>query len=157
MTDSMEGKGTAFFKTGRVLNRELFIYFLDFEVKRARRYQNYLSLLFMKFIHSSNAGDEKDLQTSYQTFTELIEEEFRETDLLGSLGEDRLAVLIPYADEETGKLVKSRFEKNLKHYDFKTNGFEIAVQQINFPINGTSAMDILKKALGPEAMLAEGV
>ena len=152
MRDTVGATGAAFFKTGRVLNREPFIYFLDFEVKRARRYQNYLSLLLMKFVRCHNEGDEKGFETSYQIFTELVEEEFRETDLLGSLGEDKLAVLIPYADAETGKIVKSRFEKNLKNYDFKTNGFEIAVQQINFPMNGTSAMDILKKALGSRAM-----
>jgi len=131
----------------RVLGKDLFLFLLDLEVKRARRYQNFLCLLFPKLKQSlkDNGGG---FQICYQTLVDLLIDEVRETDLLGSLGENRLVILLPYADALAGGRAKSRFEGALKYYDFNGKGFEVMIDQICFPINGTDTPELIKKALG---------
>jgi PleD family two-component response regulator len=134
-------------ETSRILNKDQFLYFLDLEVKRARRYQNFLSILFLKFIQCSNDEQGKDLQSCHQALNNLLMGEMRETDILGSLGENKLVVLLPYADVSAGDLAKSRFVDTLKYYDFRSKGYEVEIDQICFPINGTDTIDLIKKAL----------
>jgi hypothetical protein len=45
------------------------------------------------------------------------------------------------------KEVLDRFEDRLKYYDFRANGFEIIIDQICFPVNGSDTMHFIKKAL----------
>jgi PleD family two-component response regulator len=134
-------------ETSRILNKDQFLYLLDLEVKRARRYQNFLSILFLKFIQCSNDEQGKDLQSCHQALNNLLMGEMRETDILGSLGENKLVVLLPYADVSAGDLAKSRFVDTLKYYDFRSKGYEVEIDQICFPINGTDTIDLIKKAL----------
>ena len=134
-------------ETIRILNKDQFLYLLDLEVKRARRYQNFLSILFLKFIQCSNDDQGEDLQSCHQELRNLLMGEMRETDILGSLGENKLVVLLPYADVLAGEHAKSRFADTLKYYDFKSKGYELEIDQICFPINGTDTIDLVKKAL----------
>ncbi len=46
---------------GRILKRDLFLFLLDLEVKRARRYQNFLSILIMKIVGSSYSNNGEGL------------------------------------------------------------------------------------------------
>ena len=71
--------------SGRILNRDLFLFLLDLEVKRSRRYQNYLCLMFFKIKQFSGNGDGGGLQTCYQTLSNLLLEEIRESDIIGTL------------------------------------------------------------------------
>lgn len=135
---------------GRVLKRDLFLFLLDLEVKRARRYQNFLSILILKLVRSSYSNNGEGLQTCHKLLAGSLTDEMRETDIIGSLGEDKLVVLLPYADVSAGNIVRSRFEDLLKYYDLKSNGYEAIVRQFCFPINGTSTIDLLKKAIGEE-------
>jgi diguanylate cyclase (GGDEF)-like protein len=140
-----EGTGL---ELGRILNKEIFLYLLDLEVKRARRYQNFLCLLLLNLQQFSNNDDDRNLQTCHQTLSNLLMDEMRETDILGSLGGSKLVVLLPYADKSEGSIAKARFEGTLKYYDFKGKGYEVKIDQVCFPINGTDTVDIIKKALG---------
>ena len=83
---------------GRILNRDLFLFLLDLEVKRARRYQNFLCLLLLKIKQFSKEDNGGGLQACYQTLSNLLMEEIRESDIIGSLELDKLVVLLPYAD-----------------------------------------------------------
>ncbi len=74
-------------------------------------------------------------------------EETRESDIIGSLEQDRLVVLLPYADMKAGAHVKSRFEDVLKYYDFKSKGIEVLIDQVCFPINGSDTVDLIERAL----------
>jgi hypothetical protein len=131
----------------RILGKDLFLFLLDHEVKRARRYQNFMSLLLLNLIPCSRE-DEKNFDACYQILKNVLMEELRETDILGSLGENRLVALLPYADVMAGGCAKSRFETNLKYYDFTSKGYEVTVRQYCFPKNGTDTLDLIKKALG---------
>lgn len=135
---------------GRILNRDLFHFVLDIEVKRSRRYQNFLCLMLFKIRQLSMEGDREGMQACYRKLGDLLMEETRESDLIGSLGLDRLVVLLPYADMKTGAHVKSRFEDTLKYYDFKSKGLEIMIEQICFPVNGSDTTDLLQRALRTE-------
>jgi hypothetical protein len=82
--------------------------------------------------------------------SDLATVELRESDILGVIGENRLAALLPYADGSAGELAKSRFKNILDYFDFRKKGFEVAVEQICFPINGAGTIDLIKKALSAE-------
>ena len=137
---------------GRILNRDLFFFLLDLEVKRARRYQNFLCLMLLKIKQFAQEGDGGGLETCFQTLSDLLIEEIRESDLIGSMDLDKLVILLPYADVKAGDHVKYRFEDALKFYDFKSKGYEIMINQVCFPIHGTGTMDLIKKALGTESV-----
>ncbi|MCJ7786026.1 MAG: GGDEF domain-containing protein [Desulfobacterales bacterium] len=132
---------------GRILNRDLFHFVLDVEVKRSRRYQNFLCLMLFKIKQFSQEGDRGGMEACYRKLGDLLMEETRESDIIGSLELDRLVVLLPYADMKAGAHVKSRFEEALKYYDFKSKGIEIMIDQVCFPINGTDTTDLIKRAL----------
>lgn len=74
----------------------------------------------------------------------------RGSDLLGSLGEDYLAVFLPYADLSVSGQVKSRLEDSLKYFGFKNDGYEVTIDQICFPKDGTVTKDLISKVTGME-------
>jgi hypothetical protein len=145
---SLKGAEAAF---GRVLNRDLFFFFLDLEVKRARRYQNFLCLLLLKIKQCSMNENGWNFHTCCEILSDLISVEMRESDVLGLLDSNKLVVLLPYADGNAGGHAKSRFESTLKYYDFESKGFEVIIDQICFPINGTNTTDLIRKVLGKES------
>jgi GGDEF domain-containing protein len=132
---------------GRILDRALFLFILDIEVKRARRYQNFLCLVLFKIKQSSHEGNREELEACRRTLSDLLRVEMRESDIIGSLELDKVVVLLPYADVKAGAHVKSRFEDVLKYYDFKSKGVEIAIDQVCFPVNGSDTVELIKRAL----------
>jgi hypothetical protein len=138
----------------RILSKDLFLYLLDLEVKRGRRYQNFLSILILDLVALPKGDGGTNLETTYQMLTTLLKEEMRETDTFGALGENRLIILLPYADLTAGELAKSRFETILEHYDFKSKGYMVKVHQVSFPTNGTDTAELMKKLVVPSPQLS---
>jgi GGDEF domain-containing protein len=136
-------------KWDRILNKDLFLYLLDLEVKRAQRYQNFFSILILKLNALSKDGS-GDLQTSYQMLANLLSEEIRESDIIGHLSKDMVGALLPYADVSAGDHAKSRFEDTLKCCDFRSKGYEVMVDQVSFPMHGTNTRSLMKRALEGE-------
>jgi hypothetical protein len=136
---------------GRILNRDLFLFLLDLEVKRAQRYQNFLCLIILKIKQSSRYDNGWDFHTGYETLSTIVGVEMRESDILGSLNESQLVVLLPYADSKAGSHARSRFEDTLKYYNFKNKGFEVTIDQVCFPLHGTNTTDLIRVALGTES------
>lgn len=131
--------------SGRILARDMFLNLLDIEVKRARRYQNFFCILVMK-LNQVARHDNGTLQNEcYRKMTHLLEEELRESDILGTLGNDCVAALLPYGDDAAGDLTRTRFEGTLKYYDFKNDGYEVKIEQVCFPMDGTDTSDIVKR------------
>ena len=135
---------------GRILNRDLFLYFLDHEVKRALRYQNFLSVLLLRLVPCSREVEGKGFENCCQTLKSVLKEEMRETDVLGLLAEDKWAALLPYADVNAVDQAKVRFENTLKYYDFRNWGYDVMVQQFTFPKNGTDTVEVIKRAMSVE-------
>ena len=134
----------------RVLNREIFLHFLDLEVKRSRRYQNFFCILILKLKELPEGKGGKALPACYQKLTHLLEEEARDSDVLGTLGEQRLAVILPYADMSSGSNTRSRFESNLRYYDFTREGYQVVVEQVCFPSDGTDTLDLVRRVTEAE-------
>ncbi len=131
----------------RILNKDIFLYLLDLEVKRARRYQNFYCILLLKVTPIANCEEGNGVQACFQILTNLLMEGVRESDILGSLGKYRLVILLPYADVSAGGVAKSRLEGALKYYDFESKGCKILINQICFPNNGTDVRDLIRKVL----------
>jgi len=151
---NQDGAQTEF---GRILRKDLFLYFLDLEVKLARRYQNFLCLLLLNLKQLHKMDNERYFQTCQQTLGNLLGREMRETDMLGFLGKNKLAVLLPYADASAGDHAKSRVESTLKYYDFEGKGYEVTIDKICYPMHGTDTMELIKKALGTEPSQIKGL
>jgi hypothetical protein len=131
--------------SGRILARDMFLNLLDLEVKRARRYQNFFCILVMKLNQLASHDNGTHRNDCYRKMTHLLEEELRESDILGTLTDDCVAALLPYGDVSAGDNTRSRFEGCLGCYDFKSDGYEVKVEQICFPMDGTNTPDIIKR------------
>ncbi len=132
-------------QTGRILDRDLFLYLVDLEVKRARRYQNFFCLLSLKVSRAPGSQSGQSLQHCYKTVAHWLEQELRETDILGSLGSHEVAALLPYADRGAGCSARARFEGSLKDFNFQKEGFELTINQVCFPKDGTDASELFRK------------
>lgn len=132
---------------GRILSREVFLYLLDLEVKRARRYQEFFSVLVMSLICLSNQDNGHSQQKCFEILSNLLREEFRDSDILGSLGEEKLAAILPYADASACNVARLRFEGSLKYCDFSQAGYEVKIDQICFPGDGTDINELVKKVI----------
>jgi hypothetical protein len=119
-------------------------------VKRSRRYQNFFSVLILKLDELPNHEKGTATQACWERLTRLLAEEMRDSDILGALGEKRVAVLLPYADLMAGGNTRSRFESSLPFYDFSRNGFRVVIEQVCFPRDGTETSDLVRKVAGIE-------
>jgi hypothetical protein len=129
-------------EAGRILHKSLFLYLLDLEVKRARRYQNFLSLLMLRLMPGeTEKGD--DLPAFFQVLSGILADETRDSDLIGHLEPNRLALLLPYADNGVAQVVRSRLEGLLGCYDFEQKGFQVRIDQASFPVHGTNPEELL--------------
>ncbi len=133
-------------EVGQVLNREAFLYFLDLEVKRARRYQNFFCLITLSILGSVKQDREK-LHDCYLSLLHWLKQEARESDVLASLGEGQLIVLLPYADMTAGRFTLSRFQSSLKFFDFENEGCQVRIDQVCFPKDGTDTEDLIRKVM----------
>ncbi len=137
--------------TRRVLAPEIFFQLLDLEVKRARRYQEFFSLLILKLTPLSGAQNGDRYESSYQKLIRLAVDELRESDILGSISPSRLGALLPYTEQSDGIRIQSRFQRNLEPYGFAEDGYEVRIDQISFPLDGTDTLGLVKRILEDEA------
>ncbi len=144
--DASMGTGTA-----RVLSRDTFLHFLDLEVKRSRRYQNFFCILVLKLAELPHRESSRELGTCVQRLARLLMEEMRDSDILGTLEESRLAILLPYADLLAGGDTRSRFENSLRYYDFSRDGYYVEIDQLCFPRDGTDTPDLVEKMIGTKS------
>jgi len=66
---SKEGTGL---EPNRILNKDLILFLLDLEVKRGRRYQNFLSILILDLIAVSNGDGGGDFESSYEMLSTVL-------------------------------------------------------------------------------------
>jgi hypothetical protein len=129
----------------RILNRDFFLQLLDLEVRRARRYQNFFCILVMRLNQLLNPDNGAHRNSCYEKLTRLLKDELRESDILGSLNDDCIVAILPYGDAGAGDHARTRFEGSLKYYDFKSDGYEVLINQFTFPIDGADTSELVKK------------
>ena len=139
------GWGAGMFAFEDVFNRQSFLFMLDLEIKRARRYQNYLSLLGLTFGHLDPLPGESP-SISLKTLANLLKNELRGSDIVGQGAGNRLLVMLPYADIVGVARVRERLEKTLQGYGFGRKGFTIEISEACFPTHATNVDDLLRMA-----------
>ena len=133
------------FAFGHVFNRQSFLFLLNLEIKKAQRYQNYLSLLSLTFDHlNPSLGENPSI--SLKTLANLLKDELRDTDVLGQSGANRLLVILPYADMAGAHNVRNRLEQILQDYGFRQKGANIEIAEVCFPTHATNIDDLLRLA-----------
>lgn len=142
MSDKQAGR-----ELGRILNRELFLYLLDLEVKRARRYQEFFCVLVMNLCCLTKQDNGHNQQICLELLSNLVREEFRDSDILGNLSDERVAAILPYADGSAASIARARFEGSLKYCDFEKVGYEVKIEQICFPADGTDVNDLIRRVV----------
>jgi len=150
---AIHGKGVGMFAFGSVFNRQFFLFMLELEIKRARRYQDYLSLLSLTFGHVDPLpGGSPSI--SFKTLANLLKNELRDTDIVGQGGANWLLVMLPYADMAVAYRVRARLEKTLHGYGFGRKGFAIEINDVCFPSHATNVDDLLQMAGDHEELYA---
>jgi GGDEF domain-containing protein len=148
--DRSSGVSTVF-AFGNVLNKESFLFLLDLEIKRAQRYQNFLSLLSLTFGHLDPSVG-KNATISLKGLANLVKGELRHTDIVGQDAGNRLLVMLPYAEMSGAHTVRERLEKILYEYGFGRKGFAVEINEVCFPIHATNFNDLLRMAGNLESM-----
>ncbi len=118
-----------------------FLYLLDNEVKRAKRYDYFFSILKMTLSPLPNNGDDKVLRACFRALILFAGKELREGDILGFMGDYQLGVILPYTDASKATHAQSRLRERL---DFKKEGFELTIDQISFPTDGSNTPDLTR-------------
>ena len=131
------------FAFDHVFNRQSFLFFLNLEIKKARRYQNYLSVLSLNFGHL-NPSPEKSPSISLKTLAKLLKDDLRDTDVVGQGEANRLLVMLSYANVAGAHRVRERLEQTLIDYRFRENGLTIEIGQVCFPTHATNVEDLLR-------------
>ena len=131
----------------RIKNKETFVYFLDMEVKRARRYKDFFSIILLRLMNPARHLQGATMEAACNRLKKVLAQEARETDILGTMDEDQIVILLPYADAESAEFAQRRFNDLLASYVFVTKGPEINFKRVCFPSDGTTRVDILKKML----------
>ena len=130
------------FLTG-ILNRRGFYEIAGSESQRSRRYKRPLSLVYVdldnfKGVNDSmghDAGDELLIQVAA-----VIHSEVRGTDTVGRLGGDEFAVLLPETDQEQGRIVVDKVQKQLME----------AMQEKQWPV--TFSIGLISFNVPPESI-----
>jgi diguanylate cyclase (GGDEF)-like protein len=133
------------FAFGHVVNRQVFLFLLDQEIKRARRYQNYLSLLSLRF-NQLNPSMGEDPGISMKTLATILQVQLRGTDIVGLGNGNHLLVMMPYADAAGAHKVRERLEQILREYRLAEKGLTMAIDEVCFPTHATKIEDLLRRA-----------
>jgi GGDEF domain-containing protein len=137
--------GAGMFAFGNVFNRQSFLFMLNLEIKRAQRYQDYLSLVSLTFGHLDTLPG-KSPTISFKTLANLLKNRLRDTDIIGQSRRNQLLVMLPYANMAEVARVRGRLEKTLHDYGFVRKGFTIEISEVCFPTHATNVDDLLQMA-----------
>lgn len=98
----------------RCLTRQYFLETAEQEFERARRYAHPLSALMMDIDHFKSVNDQYGHRVGDETlkrFSELVLARKRQSDLLGRLGGEEFALLLPETDIVEAELVARRIQE----------------------------------------------
>ena len=133
----------------QILSGQSFRFLLDLEIKKARTYRPYLSLLSFTFGHLDPSPAENP-NISLKTIANLLKNELKNTDIVCQAGGNRLLVMLPCADMAGAHKVRARLEKTLHYYGFGRKGFAIEIDETCFPTHTTKVDDLLRIACPPQ-------
>jgi len=136
------------FSASHICRREDFFRFLDLEIKRARRYQNFFSVVRFELRNDGTKGT-----TSLKPLITLLREEIRETDVIGQTWDNEVMIILPHCDFSGAGVVNLRLNSLIRDFHFGDDGFKMKSGLVCFPVEGTDMAEILNKL---EVRNAEG-
>lgn len=129
---------------GHVFAREAFLHFLDLEIRRARRYQNFFSV--MRFELRNEGAEMTTSQTkSLKSLVKLLRGEVRETDVFGQTREDEIMIILPYCDSAGADVVNTRLKSLISDFHTDSRGFKINSGLVCFPGEANDMTEILNR------------
>ncbi len=123
-----------------VFGKEPFLFFLNMEISKAIRYQNYLSLLLVGV--DPGKRQVKQVGERVRKLASILSGEVRRTDIIGRLDIDKLSVILLNADRSACRVVKERLASTLEDYRLPSS-----LALACFPSDSTDAGNLLKRAL----------
>jgi Diguanylate cyclase, GGDEF domain len=91
-----------------LFTKEVFSSLLELEVRRSLRYQNFLSLLLMEATPNSSRDSRKDKTSFTDRIVSLISTQIRDTDLIGTAGENTISIVLLHSDKQSAVKVANR-------------------------------------------------
>ena len=133
----------------RVLNARAFSNRLTQELHRNRRYRRPVSLLYLDLDNFKELNDSRGHQTG-DTVLRLVADAMRlavrETDIVGRMGGDEFAVLMPETDGELADAVAQRLAEGIKTAFPGTPTVSASIGIVSFDDTAATSDEILRRA-----------
>lgn len=100
-------------------NLDLFRARIEEEIKRARRYPTFISLVYVDVSHVSSPQEIEnflEIEKFHASLRNLIRKTIRETDLLSSDGSGKIAILLLETAREGATAFSKRLKKTIKYF-----------------------------------------
>ncbi len=111
-------------------NRRYFIERLTNEFDRDRRYESKYSLLIIDIDHFKNINDTYGHKTGdlvLQEAASVMKKSLRSSDIIGRIGGEEFAVLLPETEIKAALLISERVRKNVEEVKVLSNSHEIKI------------------------------
>ncbi len=102
----------------QVLNSQAFNHLVDKEIKKAERYQYFLSMLTIQLDKMNHVDDSTKQDTMMGSVAGLLKEEIRATDIIGRLDQERFGIALLHADSDDTVKVGERIRQLIENYMF---------------------------------------
>ncbi len=128
----------------RIFAREAFLQFLDLEIKRARRYQNFFSVMRFELCDDNGKGTKRQTK-SLRSLIELVTGEVRETDVVGRTTNNEIMIILPYCDSSGADVVNTRLNSLIRDFHFGNRGVKVNSGLVCFPVEANEMTEILNR------------
>ena len=137
--------------TTKALSTDSFHYLCDLEIKKAQRYQYFISVLFIQFDAPDEPpeGAPRIGNPTLETLGKILRDEIRECDLLARLGDNRLCVLLPFTDGTSSLGVAERLRSRVENHSFSDGEGQqktVSVSVACYPTNASDSASLLIRA-----------
>ena len=133
----------------KALAADSFHYLCDLEIKKAQRYQYFISVLFIQFDGTDHAGSAQADNPPVEALGRILRDEIRECDLIARLGDNRLCVLLPFTDGASSLGVAERLRSRVENHTFGDVGGQqrtVSVSVACYPTNASDSASLLLQA-----------
>lgn len=134
----------------QTLNRDVFGYMLDLEVKKAARYLYFFSLMVLQRDKLPQNLTQSEEDALLKRLATLVREELRGTDTIGRMGHDKFFIIIDQADSQACYKVGDRIRDRIENYAFKVDGHDVimtaSIGTACFPTHANDLETLLHKA-----------
>ena len=100
-------------------NLEIFRARATEEIRRAKRYPTFISLVLLDVSHINSSGEIENfsnLDQFYMSLQDLVKKSIRETDLISSNGSGKIAILLIETPSEGATAFSERLKKTVKYF-----------------------------------------